>query len=333
MRIDSSVTSVSWIPSEAMTGPMRVPMDIGVGHYDPPPPDHIDEATLDALRDNDGLRCANRLEAWIEVEEDDIVGAGYSGRGIIGSTTARLGVGSVTFPGVAYPLIQEEPVIERGAARFVQTAGGRTGAPFPHRIDHVPYVRISGPTAWTTLALEIAADGSSSYEVVGASPFPRHWIYDETGRLAAKSGVIDFTEWTKVHDHEHSPWHGVQREALVAAADTTAERALSRDLMAAGAKIRKLKPDDVLTRQGEPGDRLYLILDGVLQVDVDGDVLTEIGPGAIVGERAILERGVRTSTVRALTPTRVAVVAANAVDTDSLTDVAAGHRREEPERR
>ena len=28
MRIESSVTSVSWIPSEAMSGPLRVPVDL-----------------------------------------------------------------------------------------------------------------------------------------------------------------------------------------------------------------------------------------------------------------------------------------------------------------
>ena len=38
MRIESSVTSISWIPSEAMTGPLRVPVDLGIGHYDDPPP-------------------------------------------------------------------------------------------------------------------------------------------------------------------------------------------------------------------------------------------------------------------------------------------------------
>ena len=329
MRIESSVTSVSWIPSEAITGPMRLPMDVGVGHYDPPPPDRVDDAELDRLVDSDSLRFANQLSAWVDVEDGTIVGAGYSGRALVGETTAKLIVGSITFPGVAYPIMQEDPVIENGVARFVQTAGGRTGAPLPRRTSHPPFVRISGPTAWTTLALEIRADGSSSFEVVGASPFPRHWIYDGAGQLAAKSGVVDWNEWTKEHDHVRSPWHDVQREILVAEVETAVERALSRDVMTAKPKIRKLRTDDLLTKQGDPGDELYLVLDGVLQVDVDGEVVAEIGPGAIVGERAILEGGVRTSTVRAMTPAKVAAVPAAALDREALTDVAAGHRREE----
>mgnify|MGYP006199766443 CR=1 FL=1 len=38
----------------------------------------------------------------------------------------------------------------------------------------------------------ISADGSVSHELIGASSFPRHWVYDHEGNLAAKSGVIDF---------------------------------------------------------------------------------------------------------------------------------------------
>src|SRR5690348_14053568 len=41
MRIESSVTSLSWIPSEAISGVMRLPFDLGPVHYDDPPPDHI----------------------------------------------------------------------------------------------------------------------------------------------------------------------------------------------------------------------------------------------------------------------------------------------------
>jgi len=48
VRIESSVTSLSWIPSEAVQGMTRLPFEMGVAHYDPPPPDFLDD--LDALR-------------------------------------------------------------------------------------------------------------------------------------------------------------------------------------------------------------------------------------------------------------------------------------------
>src|SRR5918994_4671507 len=43
MRIESSVTSVSWIPSEAITGLAKMPFEAGITHYDDPPPDVIDD--------------------------------------------------------------------------------------------------------------------------------------------------------------------------------------------------------------------------------------------------------------------------------------------------
>jgi CRP-like cAMP-binding protein len=72
-----------------------------------------------------------------------------------------------------------------------------------------------------------------------------------------------------------------------------------------------------------------LLLDGVVSVEVDGSPLVELGPGAVLGERAVLEAGVRTSTVRCLTPCRVAIAPADAIDRGRLAKLAAGHRRED----
>ncbi len=331
MRIETSVSSISWIPSEAMTGPMRVPMDMGIGHYDQPPPDRVEPGDLAALRAADRFRFANHLSAWIDVESETIVDAGYDGEGLVGSTTAKLGL-SVTIPGVGFPILQADPVIDGGTARFVQTAGGRTGAPLPRRIDRPPFVRITAPTAWTTLAVTLGVDGSSSFELVGASPFPRHWIYGSDGELVAKSGVIDFSEWTRVHDHDRTPWHDYERAALIATVESQVERDLSKSVMSARPEIVKVEEGSKLVEQGEPGSSIYLILDGVLGVDVDGEEVAELGPGAIVGERAILETGRATATVTAMSPVRAARIAADAISRDDLEQVAATHRREENRR-
>ena len=195
MRIESSVTSLSWIPSEAMTGPLRVPVDVGIGHYDDPLPDHIDD--LDALRDADRFRFGNELRAWIDVDDGRVVGAGYSGGGQMGATTLGLGLGKITIPAVSFPDIQLEPEITEHGATFTQTTGGRTGAPLPRRLNRPPFMKITAPTVWTTLSLTIHADGTSDYEVAGASKMPRHWIYDRNLDLVAKSGMIDFKGWTQ----------------------------------------------------------------------------------------------------------------------------------------
>jgi len=45
MRRSSSVTSVSWIPSEAIPGPMKIPFSLGVGHCHAPPPGELGDLT------------------------------------------------------------------------------------------------------------------------------------------------------------------------------------------------------------------------------------------------------------------------------------------------
>lgn len=328
MRLESSVTSISWIPSEAMSGPLRVPMDLGITTYDQPPPDHLEAEDLERLRDEDRFRFANHLAVWVEVEDGRIVDAGYAGGGLVGSTIAKVGV-SVTFPGIGFPVIQELPTIEAGKVRFQQTAGGRTGAPLPRRIDRPPYVRITAPSAWTTLGLAVSVDRSATFELVGASPFPRHWVYGPDGKLAAKSGIVDFAEWTRVHDHDRSPWHDFERPALTSAVESQVERELSRLVMSSTKPdLVGLEEGSTLIEQGQPGSFIYLILDGMVRVDVDGEEVAELGPGAIVGERAILESGTATATVSTVTTVQAARIPADALHRSQLEQVADGHRQE-----
>jgi CRP-like cAMP-binding protein len=84
-----------------------------------------------------------------------------------------------------------------------------------------------------------------------------------------------------------------------------------------------------LVEQGESGDSIFLLLDGVLDVEVDGERIAEIGPGAILGERSQLEGGRRTSTLRAVTPCKVAIASTDQLDPRVLGEVGSTHRREE----
>jgi hypothetical protein len=326
---ESSVTSISWIPSEAVTGLTRIPFEAGIAHYDDPPPEVIND--LKALRDADRFRFANRLSAWIEVEDGSITGHGYTGGGMIGSTTMRLGGARMTFAAAALPDLQQEPVVGDGWVRFEQTCGGRTGVPAPRRVKHPPFVQVSAPLAWTTLRLTLHMDGTAERELVGSSPFPRHWIYDSEGRLVAKSGLTDFKDW---YDHafgKHTPWGGEESPALVTEVETALERELSERIMRGGAKpsIRKLKKGQALVEAGEVGTELFLLLDGMLAVEVGGEAVANVGPGAVLGERALLEAGTRTATLRALTACKVAAVNGEQVDPEFLRALATGHRREE----
>ena len=334
MRYTSSVTSISWIPSEAIDGMPKLPFSFGTFHYDQTPPDSIGpaiEETLEGLRVNDRYRFANHLAAWIEVEDGAIVRCGYSGGGgSIGATKVKVGLASWFVAATPLPDRIAEPERGDGWVRFTQTAGGRTGVPAPRTVRRPPFVQYRAPIAWTTLTLTMRADGTSEHEVTGASPFPRHWIYDDTGRLAKKSGTTQFKDWWKKAFGKHTPWGDLDSPALVTEVETALERELSNSIMRGGQKpdIRKVKKGALLVEQGSEGDELFLLLDGVLAVDVDGTVLAELGPGAVVGERAVLEGGRRTSTLRAITPCKVAAVASAQIDREALDALSAGHRRE-----
>ena len=328
-RFESSVTAISWIPSEAITGPSKIPFEFGVTHYDDPPPDRIED--LEALRTSDRFREANELRAYIEVDDGRIVGAGHLGQGHIGATTVRVGPAAMRFPAVQLPDIQMEPAIGKTSVRFVQTIGGRMGLPTPRPVKHKPFVQFWPSIAWTTLALTINADGSSSHELVGASPFPRHWVYDHEGRLVQKSGVIDFTKWFNESYGDRTPWGEQDSPTVVAAVESALERSLSSAIMSGDSKpkISTIDQGDDLVRQGEAGTDVFLILDGIFVIEVDGEEVAEIGPGAVVGERAALRDGTRTATLRARTKGRVASVPSSALDMDTLGDLSAAHDRRE----
>jgi hypothetical protein len=329
MRVESRVTSLSWIPSEAVTGAMKVSFATGLSHYDPPPSAELGD--LDALRAADAFRFANVLHAWAEFDGDRVIDHGQDGGVLMGSSTVRLGPLDATFAAVQMPDLRRPPEVADGRVTFTQTTGGRTALPLPRRISRPPYVRLQSPLVWTTLRLMLHSDGTATTELAGASPFPRHWVYDGTGALTLKAGVADWRGWVGQPSWSATPWGEEDSPVVVAAAETALERELSTLLMhnAHKPKIRSLAPGDALASQGDPGDSLFLVLDGVLDVSVDGRKLGDLGPGAVVGERAILESSPRTATLTAVTAVKVAEARADAVDRQALARLAEGHRRED----
>jgi hypothetical protein len=204
------------------------------------------------------------------------------------------------------------------------------GLPAPRRVSGKPFFQIASASAWTTLQLIVYADGTHKHKLIGASPFPRHWIYDDDGRLVEKTGEIDFDRWWRESYGPNTPWGGDDSPALVSAVETELERELSRIVMKDAHNLprRELEPNETLVEQDQPGSEVYLLLDGMLHVEVDGDVVAQVGPGAIVGERASIEGGMRTATLRALNRCRVVVLPRDALDHGEVTAIASRHRRE-----
>jgi predicted acylesterase/phospholipase RssA/CRP-like cAMP-binding protein len=85
------------------------------------------------------------------------------------------------------------------------------------------------------------------------------------------------------------------------------------EALAARLERRMMAPGDVLFRQGERGDHLYVVLHGrlcALAGGTGGDAqrLGDIGPGELVGETALLRDTPRSAAVQALEPSELAAI-------------------------
>jgi CRP-like cAMP-binding protein len=88
-----------------------------------------------------------------------------------------------------------------------------------------------------------------------------------------------------------------------------------RRLEAVGSEVRFLA-GKVLIERGQPGTGLFVVVDGTLVVEAR-ERTREFGPGAVVGERALLsEDGTRTARVRA--QTNVVLLAVDRSEIDRL---------------
>lgn len=340
MRIEHSITTISWIPSDMLEGMGRLATRLKLAHHDLPPPDALGAdvpAALETLRVADGFRFANHLRAFIEVATEGpdagrVTASGYIGGGQIGATTVGHGAASISIPAVQLTDIRRPiEMLSDGSVLFTQTVGGRTGAPMPRVVPRPPFVQYHAPIVWTTLQLTIRPDGRSTGELVGASGFPRHWVYGDSGDLIAKSSLADYKTWMAESFGRATPWGEEDSPALVTEIESALEKQLHDSIMrgASPASVRRVPAGATLVEQGDPDNsELYLLLNGVLVVEVDGAAVAEIGPGAVFGERAALGDGRRTATLRAVTECKFAAAPSANVDVDRLGQLAAIHHRE-----
>ncbi len=83
------------------------------------------------------------------------------------------------------------------------------------------------------------------------------------------------------------------------------ERILAK--IARQASLRELTKGQVLARQGEPSDSLFIIRTGWVKIVAEGSsgeevVLNQCGPGQVIGEMSLLDQRPRSNTMVALSP-------------------------------
>jgi hypothetical protein len=326
MRVESSVTAITWLPFAALDALPNMPLGFAVAHYDEPPGDRL--LDLDALREADAFREANELRAWIEVEGGEIVAHGRDGRGLVTGVGLELGPEQVAFPAVEFPVIRPEPVVEGGSARFTQTVGGRIGLPAPRPVQGASYFHFGSALAWTTLELVLHVDGGAEGRLVASSPFPRHSVYNADGWLTGEHGLKDFEGWYREAFGEATPWGDEDAPEVVAALEAQLEAELTRVALTTNARLprRRLEAGETLVVQGEAGADMFLLVEGQLDVEIDGQTVARVGAGALLGELAVLGDGRRKATLRARSACRVAVLPGEAIGGSELAALALRRR-------
>ena len=80
------------------------------------------------------------------------------------------------------------------------------------------------------------------------------------------------------------------------------------DLFSRETDTLNLAPGDTLFKAGEPGDAMFILLEGAMDVMVGGKVVERSTRGAIVGEMAIIDQSPRGATVVARESSRLAKI-------------------------
>jgi len=63
--------------------------------------------------------------------------------------------------------------------------------------------------------------------------------------------------------------------------------------------LRTLSDGDVLFREGDAGDVMYAVVEGALDLTVNGHLVDTVRPGRIVGEMALIDQSPRSATATA----------------------------------
>lgn len=80
------------------------------------------------------------------------------------------------------------------------------------------------------------------------------------------------------------------------------------DLFRNARDFASFEAGQVIFEEGEPGDLMYVVLEGEVDILLHGKLVDATGPGGILGEMALVDAGPRSATARARTACRLAPV-------------------------
>lgn len=79
-------------------------------------------------------------------------------------------------------------------------------------------------------------------------------------------------------------------------------------MFANSADATKYRAGHVFFSMGEPGDVMYIVLAGEVDVTIKGKTVQTVGPGSIFGEMALIDRRPRSASATAKTDCEIATI-------------------------
>ncbi len=203
--------------------------------------------------------------------------------------------------------------------------------PAPVRKAVIPIIeRLARP--WPTERLDATMLDRLITGATGATPSSATdpWVRATASHLAGVRRIVDCREALAIACTDEDPVVRESAERAHAIIDHQEEPAMFSTVD----KVLALKrvslfaetPDDVLAAvaglvrqevvdgrsvivvEGDPGEEMYVIAAGRVEVRRGGHVLNELGDGDVFGEMAVLDPGLRSATVTALEPTHLLVL-------------------------
>ena len=83
---------------------------------------------------------------------------------------------------------------------------------------------------------------------------------------------------------------------------------ITLDMFKDAKDLESFDSGEMIFEQGDPGDFMYVVVEGEVDIILRGEVLNTLRPGDIFGEMALIDNRPRSASAKAAAPTKLAPV-------------------------